>query len=180
MLTCSHAHTHPRTNVLCTQAWIFLLSSSTGLSSHNLIYHILCQEGIVNCLCQPSCFNFLFLFQYSLMFNLEPQKDALFRASRTTVVSTVTFLVVLGGSVFPVGYAVSRYVGVVCTYTCGMYSRWLSCFFFHLFFQNSKRDDSCSEICDNNKFSALQVKVHYLVVSELPKILKNAYACLNN
>eukprot|EP00731_Ephydatia_muelleri_P025328 Em0017g411a len=50
-----------------------------------------------------------YIKKYSLMFNLEPQKDALFRASRATVVSTMTFLVVLCGSVFSVGYAVSRF-----------------------------------------------------------------------
>ena len=42
------------------------------------------------------------------MYNLELEKEALFRGARTTVLSTVYFLIVLGGAVFPVGYAVSR------------------------------------------------------------------------
>ena len=44
------------------------------------------------------------------MFNLEPDKEALFRGSRASVVSTVLFLLVLAGAVFPVGFAVSRWV----------------------------------------------------------------------
>ena len=44
------------------------------------------------------------------MLNLEPEKDALFRGTRTTVLSTVFFLIILAGAAFPVGFAVSRYM----------------------------------------------------------------------
>ncbi|KAL5479591.1 hypothetical protein EMCRGX_G023134 [Ephydatia muelleri] len=90
-------------------------SFSISDSFNDLVYYqLLMWLGFFFCPALPA-FQVIILFitffvkKYSLMFNLEPQKDALFRASSTTVVSAVTFLVVLGGSVFPLGYAVSRF-----------------------------------------------------------------------